>query len=342
MEEAQPSGPRQDENDAASTHDSISGQNTLVDQADNEAAHQKTNQHQDAEHRYLTFDTPIPTTPVLPSDVKADLPPCPNLNKYTDPFQWPRPRKLLVTALCCCGNAIAAYASGAYASPGETLIRKWHISYVAYQTGITIFTAAFGFAPMLLAPFSEINGRRPVFVATAILFTLCSLFCGITDSFGGMLAARFFLGCSSSTFSTMGGGILADIWITEERNTAMTLFTGATLFGTGIGPLISGIVAEKLLWRWVFYIQVFTSGFFAILVTFFFSESRGAIVLSHKAKALNKWYSAIEEAGALGVSLPPTSPASTSDPEKHHPPHNAPPSTTARIRYLVLADEQRA
>lgn len=36
-----------------------------------------------------------------------------------------------------------------------------------------------------------------------------------------------------ATFSTMVGGILADVWITAERNTPMVLFTGATLLGTG-------------------------------------------------------------------------------------------------------------
>lgn len=31
----------------------------------------------------------------------------------------------------------------------------------------------------------------------------------------------------------MVGGILADVWVTAERNTPMVLFTGATLLGTG-------------------------------------------------------------------------------------------------------------
>jgi MFS family permease len=195
---------------------------------------------------------------------------------------------------------------------------------------------------MLFAPFSEINGRRPVFIATGTLYVLCSLFCAITDSFAGMLAARFFLGVGGSTFSTMVGGILADIWVSAERNTPMVLFTGATLFGTGLGPLVSGIVAQELLWRWVFYIQVFTSGSLVALVTIFFKETRGSIILSHKAKALNKWYEAIEAAGAIGVSIPPSSPSpiAVDDPEKPQPVQHQ--NTTKRVRYRVLADEQRA
>lgn len=350
-----------DDNISASSYNSVSGQNTLVNQTPDDTQIEKDLEASKSgpeaspstslptlEHHYLTFTTNVPTTPVIPTTlthILKDLPPCPNLRKYENPYTWSRSRKTLTTILSCSLNATAAFASGAYASPERQLTAKWGINHVVYNVGITIFTAGFGIAPMLLAPFSEINGRRPVFIATGTLFVLNSLFCGITDSFGGMLAARFFLGVGGSTFSTMGAGILADVWATEERNTPMALFTGATLFGTGIGPLVSGIVAEKLLWRWVFYIQVFISGFLMVVVATFFQETRGSIILSHKAKTLNKWYEALEEAGAIGVSVPSTSPPLTTvdDPEKHivvSTAHHTP--TTKRIRYRVLADEQRA
>jgi MFS family permease len=62
----------------------------------------------------------------------------------------------------------------------------------------------FAIAPMILAPLSEINGRRPVFIASGILFVICQLCTGITRSYAGMLVVRFFVGVGGSTFSTMG------------------------------------------------------------------------------------------------------------------------------------------
>ena len=347
MEPDQASDPRLTETDAASSHNSVSGQDTLVNQPEEDISSPQSQEALDIEWRYLTFDADIPITPALPPSVKAELPPCPDLRKYDNPFQWSSSRKRFMTAVVCSANAIAAYASGAYASPEDQLTKKWGISHVAYNVGIAIFTAGFGVAPMFLAPLSEINGRRPVFIATGSLFVLCNLFCGITDYFAGMLLSRLFLGIGASTFSTMGGGILADIYISSERNTPMVLFTGATMFGTGVGPLVSGIVAENLLWRWVFYIQVFTSGFLIALIILFFRETRGHIVLSRKAKVLNKWYEALEAAGSLGISIPPTSPPlspSSPHPEKHDPTPTTPSTrtTTHRIRYKVLADEQRS
>lgn len=290
----------------------------------------------DIDYVYLNFDTEIALRPVFPDAAAGrEYPPCPDLKKYDDPFTWSKTRKNLMTWVSCATNMTAAYAAGSYAAPEAQLTKLWGISRVVYNLGITLFTVGFGLAPMVLAPFSELNGRRPVFIATGLLFVVCQLGCALTNSFAGMLVARLFAGIGGSTFSTMVGGILADIWVSSERNTPMVLFTGATLFGTGLGPLVSGFVAQHLLWRWVFYIQIITSGTLVGLVTIFFKETRGPILLSRKAKTLNKWYEKLESAGAIGMELPGTTVPNSSD-EKFHEPK------VHRIRYRVLAEEQRA
>jgi multidrug resistance protein len=276
-------------------------------------------------YHHLTFQSDIPTVPFASKEVAAELPPMPSLRDYDNPLEWSRPRKKFMTVLSCSVNMTAAYSAGSYASPADILTQKWGISRVVFNLGITIFTIGFGIAPMVLAPFSEINGRRPVFIATGLLFVVCQLGCALTQSFGGMLAARFFLGCGGSTFGTMVGGILADIWQTSERNTAMTLFTGATMFGTGLGPLISGFVTQNLSWRWVFYLQIISSGTLVALVTIFFKETRGSILLSRKAKRLNRWYEQLEEARCMGMEV------------------RGPEGGTScqRIRWKVKSDEDR-
>ena len=276
-------------------------------------------------HHYLTFQSDIPTVPSASKEIAAHLPPMPNLRDYDNPLEWSKSRKKFMTVLSCSVNITAAYSAGSYASPADVLTQKWGVSRVVFNLGITIFTIGFGIAPMVLAPFSEINGRRPVFIATGLLFVICQLGCALTQSFGGMLAARFFLGCGGSTFGTMVGGILADIWQTSERNTAMTLFTGATMFGTGLGPLISGFVTQNLSWRWVFYLQIISSGTLVALVTIFFKETRGSILLSRKAKRLNRWYEQLEKAGCMGMEV------------------RRPDGGTScqRIRWKVKSDEDR-
>jgi MFS family permease len=124
----------------------------------------------------------------------------------------------------CISTSITAYTAGSYAAGNEQYGIEWGVSEPLAEVGIAIFTAGFGIAPMFLAPFSEINGRRPVFVVAGSLFVIFQLTCALTPTFAGMLVARFLTGCVCSTFSTMVGGVISDFYHAKDRNWAMALF----------------------------------------------------------------------------------------------------------------------
>ena len=284
------------------------------------------------EYHYLTFDTilPVPSHHHHQRSKIQDALPAPeppDLRDYVSPFTWKEPRKTYIIWISCITTVFTAYTAGSYSAASDQLVEYWGVSQVAIYVGITAFTTGFAIAPMVLAPFSEINGRKPVFIVTGILFVLCQLFCAITRSYAGMLLARFFAGVGGSTFSTMVGGVVSDIYHTEDRNTPMALFSGAALFGTGLGPLCSGFIAQHVSWRWVFYVQVMSCGLCILAVILFFKETRGSVLLSRKARALNQWYEKREEAGYLWVEMPSIDDSSRRNLE--------------RIRWNVKADEER-
>lgn len=213
--------------------------------------------------------------------------------------------------LSCVATCLTAYTAGAYSPPAGLLAAEFGVSRTAVLTGITLFTVGFGVAPMVLAPFSEVNGRYPVFVVSGIVFVVFQAVCGLVSNLGGMLIARFLCGVGGSVFSTMVGGVIADLWEKEQRNTPMALYSGAVLIGTGLGPLDAslmtyrwrgdGVEGPGARWRWVFWHQVIADAVLVISLTIFFNESRGSVLLSRKAKKLNKWYEARETEGSFGV-----------------------------------------
>ncbi|KAB8239649.1 MFS transporter [Aspergillus alliaceus] len=286
--------------------------------------------YQGVEYLYLNFNTtlPYPVGISSPQPGQTPPPPSPNLTKYASPFLWAESRKTVVTIISCCVTAMSAYAAGAYTPPADELTVKWNISRVVYNLGISLYTFGFAVAPMVLAPFSEINGRRPIFVSSGLIFTVCLIGCGATESFAGMLVARFFLGVGGSTFSTMVGGILSDIYHTEHRNGPMSCFSGAVLFGTGLGPLIPGFIDYRANWRWIHYSQAIASAVLMLVLLFFLKETRGSVLLSRKAKALNKYYDTLEGAGYCGVVF------SQGDDLKGM-------QQVRRIRWKVKSDEER-
>jgi len=187
-----------------------------------------TSQPQEIEYLYLTFETPLPTPAGIsspPQPGQSPPPECPDLKPYTSPFLWSSTRKTVITWISCAVTALAGYSAGEYAPATPVLSPWWNVSHVVCNLGITVFCIGFAIAPMVLAPFSEINGRRPMFVSSGILFTgeyrsrarhrisldtssgansdalriVCLIGCGATNSFAGMLVARFFQGVGGCT-----------------------------------------------------------------------------------------------------------------------------------------------
>ncbi|KAH9868481.1 hypothetical protein J1614_007553 [Plenodomus biglobosus] len=280
--------------------------------------------------RYLTFETELPhPTNIQPTQPGQEPPPQPpNLVKYMNPFDWSNKRKQFTIFVSCIITALTAFSAGAYSPGVGQMSEEWGVSNVAALVGITTFTTGFAIAPMVLAPFSEINGRRPMFIASGILFVISQLCSGLTRSYAGMLVVRFLVGVGGSTFSTMVGGVVSDIYHAEDRNTPMALFSGGALFGTGWGPLVCGFIAQNTTWRWIFYMQAISCGTMVALICVVFKETRGSVLLSRKAKELNRWYEAREAAGYYGFNI--------TDSGKHGT------SYSERIRWKVKSDGDRA
>ena len=146
-------------------------------------------------YRYLTFETELPSpTNLGPAQNDSAVPKPPDLRNCVSPFTWSTSRKKFTTLLSCAATVVTAYTAGSYGPPSQQMSDYWGVSQVAIYVGITMFTTGFAVAPMILAPFSELNGRKPVFVATGVLFVICQLCCAVSRSYPGMLLSRFFAG----------------------------------------------------------------------------------------------------------------------------------------------------
>lgn len=334
----------------------------------------------DIRYVYLTFNTPLPAAHLDRSPTASSLEPppsAPDLSAYINPTLLPRHRKNIMLLLSCIATFLTAYTAGSYSPPASLIRQELHApSNLAVLGGISTFCLGFALAPMVLAPFSEINGRYPVFVVSGVVFVVFMAVCGVVTNLAGMLVARLFVGIGGSVFSTMVGGVIADMWEKEDRNMPMALYSGAVLIGTGAGPLISAVITHRLegqgsgvgaAWKWVFWHQVIAGAVLMVAFVFLWTESRGSVLLSRKARALNKWYEQLEQAGYYGVWMeeeertapqPSDSDRSwsdrstrvgvASDEEKGSTPEGSRRTSTPtglplqRIRWVVKEDEERS
>ncbi|OLN96950.1 putative drug/proton antiporter YHK8-like protein 2 [Colletotrichum chlorophyti] len=273
-------------------------------------------------YRYLTFDTilPEPTYALFPPTASQSLPPPLDLTRFTSPLQWPNARKQLLLVLSCIATFLTAYTAGSYSPSSAIMAQDLGSTQLAVLVGITTFCFGFALSPMVLAPLSEIYGRYPVFVISGVVYVVFQAVCSVAPNLTAMLIARFLVGVGGSVFSSVIGGVIADLWTKEQRNTPMAIFSGSVLAGTGAGPLFASLMVRRMgaddstmAWKWIFWHQVIVDTVLVIALAVLFKESRGSVILSRKARALNAWYEQMEAAGGYGAWVEETTVRSDTD-----------------------------
>ncbi|KAF8527518.1 MFS general substrate transporter [Hysterangium stoloniferum] len=207
-------------------------------------------------------------------------------NDPENPVNWSRTRKWVLTGL---GGAFLTMVGGsvaAYAISQPSLQKALNISDSTATLGIVAFTVSFGLAPLLLAPFSELFGRSPVYIASVVVFWLMFLPQALAQNFTTVFVTRFIAGIGGSTSVSIVGGILADIWETHERGLPMAIFSFVAFAGTGLGPVSLGYVELALGFRFVNWILFGASGLVALAIIAVTKETRASVILTKKAKHL--------------------------------------------------------
>jgi MFS family permease len=105
-----------------------------------------------------------------------------------------------------------------------------------------------------MAPLSELYGRLIVYHLSIATFIAFLLGCGRSESIISFLILRFIAGCAASSPSTIGGGTVADVIPVQERGAAMAVTALGPILAPVIDPVAGGFTAQKLSWRWTFWI----------------------------------------------------------------------------------------
>jgi EmrB/QacA subfamily drug resistance transporter len=99
-------------------------------------------------------------------------------------------------------------------------------------------------------------GRRRVFVAGLVVFTVASLACGLAPTIGWLIGARLVQGVGAAAL-VPGSLALIDAGIIEaDRGRAVGIWAGMSGVTTALGPFIGGWLVDSASWRWVFFLNV--------------------------------------------------------------------------------------
>jgi EmrB/QacA subfamily drug resistance transporter len=122
---------------------------------------------------------------------------------------------------------------------------------------VNVYLIAFGGLLLLFGRLGDLLGRKRVFVAGLILFTLASLLCGLAQGQGALIEARFVQGVGGAMASSVVlGMIFAAFPEPRELAKAIGFFSFVAAAGGALGPLAGGVLTEAISWHWIFFVNV--------------------------------------------------------------------------------------
>jgi EmrB/QacA subfamily drug resistance transporter len=135
--------------------------------------------------------------------------------------------------------------------------RDLHFSQANLTWVVNAFLVTFGSLLLLAGRLGDLAGRKRVFLAGVVTFTVASLLCAVASSEAMLIGARFLQGIGAAAQASV---ILAII-ITEfpepgDRARAMSGYVFVSVAGGSLGLLAGGLLTEALSWHWVFFVNL--------------------------------------------------------------------------------------
>ncbi len=103
---------------------------------------------------------------------------------------------------------------------------------------------------------ADSRGRRNIYGAGLLLFTLASLLCGIAPTVEALIALRVLQGVGAALVSANGSALLVQAFPQAERGRALGAFGAMVGVGLAIGPPLGGLVVANASWRWIFLVNL--------------------------------------------------------------------------------------
>jgi EmrB/QacA subfamily drug resistance transporter len=157
-----------------------------------------------------------------------------------------------------------------------------NFSQESLQWVITAYAILFGGFLLLGGRLADLFGRRRLFVAGLVLFTVSSLLDGLAWSEGSLIAFRSLQGLGAALLSPAALSILMTTFREgRERNLALGIWGAASGSGGAAGVLLGGALTSAFSWSWIFFINVPAGIIVLALVPFVLSESRADLFHRH-------------------------------------------------------------
>lgn len=184
-------------------------------------------------------------------------------------------RRLLVLAICCMSLLIVSLDVTVLNVALPAMQSDLHASTAGLQWTIDAYTLVLAVLLMLAGSTADRIGRKKVFMAGLVVFTIGSLLCSLAPNLELLVAARMVQAVGGSMLNPVAMSIITNTF-TDPRERARAIGVWGAVVGISMaaGPLLGGLLVESVGWRSIFWLNL-PIGLVALLATLrYVPESR--------------------------------------------------------------------
>src|SRR5713226_4147122 len=150
--------------------------------------------------------------------------------------------------------------------------RSLHMSISSLEWIVTAYALTFAALLITGGKLGDLYGRKRMFIAGLVVFTLASLACGLAPSAGFLIGARAVQGIGAALMNPATLSIITATFAPKERGQAIGIWAGVSALA--IGPLLGGLIVDNINWHWIFYVNVPVGVVGIVVSRFVIAESR--------------------------------------------------------------------
>jgi EmrB/QacA subfamily drug resistance transporter len=140
---------------------------------------------------------------------------------------------------------------------------------------VTAYAVTFGGLLLLGGRSGDLLGRRKIFIAGLLLFSLASLLGGFATSQAWLLAARAVQGVGGAMVAPTALALITTTFPEgPPRNRAMGVYAAMSGGGAAVGLVAGGLLTTYMSWRWVLFVNVPIGIVVALVAPYVLAESQ--------------------------------------------------------------------
>ncbi len=166
-----------------------------------------------------------------------------------------RRRAILVIVVASVAAFMTSLDNSWWASPPEIRLALGG-SMESLEWTVNAYTLSFAVTMIAMAALGDRFGRRRIFAAGIVVFTLASAAAALSQSVEALVAARAIQGFGAAAILPLSLTIISGVVPPERRSAAIGIWGGVSGLGVALGPFVGGAVVEGIAWEWIFWLNV--------------------------------------------------------------------------------------